>query len=383
MLTRSSMNRRVLVRAGWVLVWLMATIRLLASVAQALEQAPVFQWAAGEGHLFYLVRLALSTLPGNWAQVCWLLVNLAMLRVVVIKARGSLRGRVSQLWWAGAALLLCTGFPVADVLVNGQAALFSLFGLTMCFLYRRMPVLAGVGLALVMSSFASGLVVAGVMLVAGFVDVVAIAALISAAAWLVMSYVTGGDIWACLWQPLMGVDGRMPVGAGDWISVCRVMSGQFAWPAWVGGTVAIVVNAAFAMLLWTRRRLLMLHGAVLARALGAAVLLALGSLPHARADTALGLFFLWALLLNGKGRVDTVFVQALLGLFVLLWLAPGMGAYLPMDPFTDYRVMMVYALVLMVSAFGMGVLPMGHAAAARVQAPWWAALIDPAADEAS
>lgn len=383
MSNQSNVNRRALVRAGWALAWLMAMVNVLAGVMTALERAPGVPWSPGQGHLLYLLRLPLSGMPAGWAQAFWVVVNLLLLRALVRRARASLSGRVSRLWWTGAVLLLCISLPVADVLVEGQAALFSLAGLLMGFLYRRMPLLAGLGLAMAMCSWGVGLMAMAVMLVAGFVGAVAVAVLIGTAAWLLASQLLGVDLWGGLWQPLTMAGHGLPMGACDLMPVCQVMRDQFALPAWMGVSVVVGVNLAFLGVLAARRPLLSLHGAALAQALGAAALMALGSFSHAGGDAALCLFLLWAQLLVGKGRVDVAFVRMLLWVFGLLWLAPRLGHQLPFDPFADGHVVMAYCLAMMASAFVMAVGSLGRPVMARRQVPWWAGIIDPAADEAS
>jgi hypothetical protein len=383
MSNRSNVNRRLLVRAGWALAWLMAIVNVLAGVLAALEQSPGVPWSSGQGHLLYLLRLPLSGMPAAWAQACWVVVNLLLLRAFVRRARASLSGRVSRLWWTGAVLLLCISLPVADVLLQGQATLFSLCGLLMGFLYRRMPLLAGVGLAMALCSWGVGLMAVAVMLVAGFVGAVAVAALIGAAVWLLTSQMLGVGVWVSLWQPLTMAGQNLPTGACDLMPVCQVMRDQLAWPAWLGISAVVGVNLAFLGLLASRRPLLYLHGSALAQALGAAALMALGSFSHPGGDAALCLFLLWAQLLVGKGRVDTAFVRMLLWVFGLLWLAPRLGHLLPVDPFADGHVVLAYCLTLMASAFMMSSGALGRPAMARMQVPWWAGLIDPAADEVS
>ena len=368
------MNRRMFVHAGWALAWLLALINVSAGLVSALGQTPGFQWHAGEGHLFYVVGLALSWLPAPGAQVSWALLNLVMLRGVTKRARASLPSRVSRLWWTGAVVLVCIALPFSELMAEGQHAMLSLVGLMICFLYRRMAWWAGLGLALAMSSWALGWMVAAVMLMAGFVDVVAVAMLISAAAWLFVWQWTGTPIWDCLWQPL---------GDCALTPVCHLVNEQLGLPVWMGALLAGMTGAVFVGLLWTRRRALARDGAALAQALGATVLLALGLCWHAGADVVLGLFTLWALLLMAKGRVDTVFAQALLGMLVLLWLASRLGSHGPINPFADNSVMLAYSLMLTVSAFCLGMWPLGSSSTARIQAPRWVGAIDPASDEVS
>jgi hypothetical protein len=315
-----------------------------------LEQIPNY------GHFIYVILLPYAMLPWAYAKVAWLLTNVMMLVGFVIKARRQLTGVQSRALWSWAVLLMCLGYPIKNVLANGQQGILCLFGLGLCFIYRRRPWLAGFGLALIVSKYSFGVFVATVMLAAGFTSVVGVAALLSAGAWLFVSFWTGTDPWVCLFEPLQVASRAVPLGFADLMSVFRILQGHAGGALGFGYGVIAVVYAIFCAMLWRQRHLLATDSTALARALGGSVMVSLGTVFHLGYDQTVGLFFVWALLLGGRGRVDAVFLPLLLSMFGFFWLLPRFGKYMPVDPFVDYRVMALLAVALIACGFVFGLM---------------------------
>jgi hypothetical protein len=403
------MERRAFARALWFVGAVLAGISLVSGAVAALSYSQDFQWSPSKlmwsgvnpyeaflsgnraqlildqvpnyGHLIYLLLLPIAVLPWPIAKLVWLIVNLVMFALLVVKGHSLLPRHVRHWWWV-AVVLLCIGYPVKNVLANGQQSLLCLFALGLCYQYRDRPWLAGMALAVVMSKYSFGLFIALVMLVSGYVGVVGVAALVSVCAWLFFAFWTGSDVWACLFQPLQVAQKGVPIGNFDLMSLFRILQEQRDLPPWIGSVLISAVSGAFVAMLWARRRAMRAEPQALAQALGAAVLVSLGTVFHLGYDFTVSLFFVWALLLNVSGQVGRTFMATLGGLFMLCWLLPRFGKHLSVDPFQDARVVAMYAAVLLGAAYWVGLRPLGIQRAGASKAPGWLAdVVDPLSED--
>jgi hypothetical protein len=368
-------------RLMWLVLLGMAGVSLVSALVDAWHKSNDFQWspsrlmwqglnpyevylhgdrsllildqAPNYGQLLYVILGPIAALPWPWAKAAWAAANVGMLGWFASGIRAALPSPSQRQWWLFALVLACVGYPVKLAIGNGQQAVLCLAAVMMVWVGRDRPWLAGLGLALLACKYSFGAFVGLAMLVLGFHGAVLAGAAIYLGGWLFFSAWTHTPALAGLFQPLMVAQKDVPLGFFDLMTVGRMLSRDQGLPNWAAGILIGLPNLAFFVLLWLRRRRAQTRPEALALALGAAVLMSLGTVYHLGYDMVASLFWVGALLVAQAGmRVNTSFKYALAVAFVAYWSLPRLARFMGShNPLNEPWMVGLLALGLVGAAF--------------------------------
>lgn len=297
------------------------------------------------GHLLYYILFPYSGLSWDAAKAAWALTNVLLFGAVVAWMGSQVQPGAWRKWLLVTAALVCIGYPVRNVIGNGQQTLLCLFALLAMWQFRENFLVSGLCLAILVTKYSFGLQIGFLMLLLGYWRVILVGGCLSLLAVLGLALQTDTPFLVALFQPLSVARSGTAIGFADLMSLGRLVSGGDAYASQPLLVASLLANLAFFGWVGWQRWQSAGHrsdGDILL--LAAAVYLSLGTVYHLKYDLVFMLFGVYALLnaqaLSGRGLGALVAVQ-----FVMFWLVPGFDAKMQPNPYLEPAVVAIYAAV--------------------------------------
>ena len=281
-----------------------------------LTQAPNY------GHLLYLMLWPYAQLSWMGAKVAWATTNIALLGGGLWLLARRLENRTQIQLFAAAALLLCIGFSVRNVLANGQQTMLIFVAMVLFYVYREKPLVAGLALAVVLTKYSFGLQVALLAVVVGYYRPVMVAAVTSIAAIVIFGLISQSEGAALLTGPLSVARVSTAIGFGDLMSLGRRLGQRDPLASLPIIILSVALNLAyFATIKYAFRNAARLEARQLALLLAGTIYLSFATIYHLKYDYMLLIFCLFAFIVSGAVRQrGLIWIAA--AHFVFFWTLP-------------------------------------------------------------
>ena len=281
-----------------------------------LTQAPNY------GHLLYLLLWPYAQLSWMGAKVAWATTNIALLGGGLWLLARRLENRIQIQNFIAAALLLCIGFSVRNVLANGQQTMLIFVAMVLFYVYREKPLVAGMALAVVLTKYSFGLQVALLAMVVGYYRPVIVAAVISIAAIVLFGLISQSEGTALLTGPLSVARVSTAIGFGDLMSLGRRLGQRDPLASLPIIILSVVLNLAyFATIKYVFRHAARLGARQIALLLAGTIYLSFATIYHLKYDYMLLIFCLFAFILSGAVQ-QRALIWIAAAHFVLFWTLP-------------------------------------------------------------